>query len=213
MITLSSLSPDPGGSPGQRDRRLPTERVWRGRRGPRHQRQDQSECSNLLKGLGSSVAPPNTCRLWAGDDPVRGGGQRPGVPGQRQEAPRQENKVGNDRRYRSCFLFLLPQRFRCSVSVGLHILVSLSREWRLFFAPPTQIHSVCVRRTGKYPAGCQLIDIGKARAAACRCCYNVDRSDRRLHPGSWLPVLASQILSPTEHWRVFTLPKPHLEGK
>lgn len=121
MIMLSSLSPDQGGSPGQRDRRLPAERVWRGRRGPRHQRQDQGECSDLLQGLGSSVAPPNACRLWAGDDPVRGGGQRPGVPGQRQEAPRQENKVGNDRRYRSSFLFLLPQRFRCSVSVGLHI--------------------------------------------------------------------------------------------
>lgn len=102
MKTLPRLSPDQGGSPGQRDRRLPAERVWRGRRGPGHQRQDQGECSNSFqRAFTASVAPPNAGRLRAGDDPVRSGGQRPGVPGQRQEDPRQENKVGNHRRYPS----------------------------------------------------------------------------------------------------------------
>lgn len=56
-----------------------------------------------FEGARSSLAPPNACRLWAGDDPLRRGGQRSGVPGQRQEAPREENKVGNDRRYRPQF--------------------------------------------------------------------------------------------------------------
>lgn len=45
----------------------------------------------------------NILNVWAGDDPLCGGGQWPGVPGQWQEAAGQEDQVGNHWRYNCSF--------------------------------------------------------------------------------------------------------------